>query len=105
VIHPRESPDRSSYSGRLVTAGDVPADADLTLNDEVQPVAVLALAKDVRSGREVFFTTDIGHPIQLVAIEVFENHNLLEQLGDSRHALSLPVVGESLGEATGPVLC
>jgi len=98
-------PDHSSYSGRLMAAGHVSADTDLTLLDEVQPVAVLALAKDVRSGREVFFTTDIGHRIELVAIEVFENHNLLEQLGEVVMPYSLLVMGESLGEATGPVLC
>jgi len=55
-----------------MVAGHVPADADLTLDDEVQPVGVFALAN---------------------------------QLGDTCHAVSLSVVGESLGEATGPVLC
>ena len=70
---------------------------------------MLAFAKDVLARDERLFLADIGDLRELVVVQVFEDRDLLEQIGNFGHG-GVPttpprrevfVAGGSQGEATG----
>ena len=69
----------------LAAARHVAADADFAAHDQIEPVAVLAFAEDEFARDERLFLAHLGDLRELGVVEVAEDHDLLQQLGDFSH--------------------